>query len=54
VFTKEEAIAMADAFNALKPKIREEGIIGTTGDFIMNLLPPRLSDSLKNFGQSHR
>jgi hemerythrin superfamily protein len=50
-FTSEEAVAMADAFNELKPKVREEGIIGQTADMVMNMLPPRLTDSLKNFGQ---
>jgi hemerythrin superfamily protein len=52
-FTSEEAVAMADAFNELKPKVREEGIIGTTADMIINMLPPRIADSVRNFGQGH-
>jgi hemerythrin-like domain-containing protein len=53
-FTSEEAVAMAEAFNELKPKVREEGIIGTTADMIVNMLPPRLADSIRNFGQGHQ
>lgn len=51
-FTSEEAVAMAEAFNELKPKVREQGIIGTTADMIVNMLPPRLADSIRNFGQA--
>lgn len=52
-FTSQEAEAMAEAFNELKPKVREQGIIGTTADMIVNLLPPRLADSIRNFGSGH-
>jgi hemerythrin superfamily protein len=45
LFTNEEAVAMGEAFEKMKPEIREEGIMGTTIDMIKNLMPPRLTDS---------
>lgn len=50
-FTSEEAIAMADAFNELKPKVMQEGFLKNTADMVLNLMPPRLADSIRNFGQ---
>lgn len=49
-FTAEEAQMMGDAFQKLKPEIREEGLMGTTWDMIANMMPPRFSD---NFRKSH-
>lgn len=48
-FTHEEALAIGDAFEQLKPKIQEEGFIKTTFDMVVNLMPPRLSDKLRSF-----
>lgn len=48
-FTDEEAVAMCDAFEQLKPKIEKEGFIQTTADMIVNMMPPRLTDKLRNF-----
>jgi len=50
-FTSEEATAMADAFNELKPKVMQEGFLKNTADMVINLMPPRLADSIRNFGQ---
>lgn len=47
-FTKEEAVAMCEAFEALKPKIEQEGIGKTTLDMVINLMPPRLANSMRN------
>ena len=54
VFTSEEAIAMCEAFEELKPKVLKEGFLGTTADMVINLMPPRLADSIRNFGQGHQ
>lgn len=51
-FTKEEAIAMGDAFEQLKPKIEQEGIVKTTVDMVINMMPPRLADKIRNIGES--
>lgn len=49
-FTKEEAIAMADAFTELKEKVKDQSIVGQTADMVINMMPPRLADSIRNFG----
>jgi hemerythrin superfamily protein len=54
VFTSQEAIAMGEAFNELKPKVMEEGFLKTTADMVINLMPPRLADSIRKFGQIHK
>jgi hypothetical protein len=48
LFTDEEAEMMAEAFEELKPKIREESFMKTSMDMIANLMPARFSDSVKN------
>ena len=53
-FTTQEAIAMGEAFNELKPKVMEEGFLKNTADMVINLMPPRLADSIRNFGQGHK
>ncbi len=53
-FTSEEATAMCVAFEELKPKVMQEGFLGTTADMVMNLMPPRLADSIRNFGSGHQ
>jgi hemerythrin len=45
VVTPDEAEQMAQAFLALKPKIKEQSFMGTTVDMIANMLPPRFSQS---------
>lgn len=49
-FTSEEAVAMCDAFEQLKPKIEQEGFVKNTVDMVINMMPPRLSDKLRNLG----
>lgn len=51
-FTPEESIAMADAFEQLKPKIEQEGFVKNTVDMVINLMPPRLADRIRNIGDS--
>lgn len=51
-FTSEEAVAMAEAFEELKPKIEQEGIVKNTVDMVINLMPPRLADKIRSIGGS--
>lgn len=51
-FSTEEAISMADAFLQLKPKIEKEGFMKNTVDMVINLLPPRLADKIRNIKDS--
>lgn len=49
-FTTEEAIAMGEAFTELKGKVKDQSIVGQTADMVINMMPPRLADSIRNFG----
>lgn len=53
-FTKEEAMAMCEAFEQLKPKIEQEGFVKNTLDMVINMMPPRLSDKLRKLGGETR
>ena len=46
VFSAQEAEQIGAAFEALKPEIKEKGLVGTTVQMIANLMPPRLSKNL--------
>lgn len=50
-FTKQESDAMGDAFVQLKAKVQKEGFIKHTADMIINMMPPRLIDKIKNLGE---
>jgi hemerythrin superfamily protein len=47
VFTEQEAMQFGDAFERMKPEIKEEGFMGTTFDLIQNLMPPRFMKTLR-------
>jgi hypothetical protein len=49
LFTQSEAEAMAVTFEALKPKIKDEGLMQTTLDMVANMMPPRFSQKFKTF-----
>jgi hypothetical protein len=55
VFSAEEAEDFAVAFEAMKAEVKEQGFLGTTFDLFINLLPPRVANSInKNkFASSH-
>lgn len=50
VFSDQEATQMRDAFVAMKPQIKQEGLMGTTLDMIANMLPTRLRESVRKTG----
>lgn len=49
LFTKEEATVMADAFERIKPEIREQGLMKNTLDMLVNMMPPRIAASLRTY-----
>jgi hemerythrin-like domain-containing protein len=49
LLTDEEAIAINDAFQKMKPEIKEEGFMMNTLVMIKNMMPPRLSDALSDY-----
>lgn len=54
LFTQQEAIAMAEAFNAMKPEVKEEGLMKNTLDMVVNMMPPRFTDQFRKFDMNHR
>ena len=49
LFTEDEAVVMAEAFEEMKPEVREGGIVQSTLDMIANMMPPRLAAPLRTF-----
>lgn len=49
LFTDEESIAINNAFQKMKPQVKEEGFMMNTLDMIKNMMPPRLTDALSDF-----
>lgn len=52
-FTNEEAVMMGEAFEKLKPEIKEQSILGTTWEMIANLMPSRFSDTFRKSERPH-
>lgn len=52
-FSREEAEMMGDAFEKLKPEFVGGGMVKNALDIVVNMMPPRLSDKLRNFGAHH-
>ncbi|MES3038123.1 MAG: hemerythrin domain-containing protein [Bdellovibrionota bacterium] len=48
VLTEQEATQMADAFERMKPELRNEGFMKNTIEIIANLMPPRFKSSVKS------
>jgi len=49
LFTVQEAEMMAQAFQRLKPEVREGSFVQNTLDLIANLMPPRFAASMRTF-----
>lgn len=47
-FTSDEAEMMAEAFENLKAKVEQEGPVQTTIDMVINMMPPRIADKVRN------
>ncbi len=54
LFTQEEAQMMGQAFEQLKPEVREEGFLRHTLDMVANIMPPRFAASLRTFNLNPR
>ena len=54
LFDLSEANQLGDAFIALKPEIREEGMVGNALHMVRNLLPPRLRGAQENLVTGNR
>lgn len=50
IFTTEEAESIGDAFVKLKPTFEGDGVMKNTVDMVINMLPPRLGNSIRNIG----
>lgn len=50
IFTIQEAEAIGEAFEKLKPTFAEQGVVKNTMDMVLNMLPPRLVDSIRGAG----
>lgn len=48
LFTAEEAEVINEAFQQMKPEIKEEGFMMNTLTMIKNMMPPRLTDALED------
>lgn len=48
VLTVKEARTLGNLFEKLKPQIKDEGLMKTSLEMVMNLMPVRLSDRIKN------
>lgn len=46
LFTEEEAEIINEAFQKMKPEVKEEGFMKNTLEMIKNMMPPRLTDAL--------
>jgi hypothetical protein len=49
LFLDTEAEMMGEAFNKMKPQIRDENIMQTTLDMVANMMPDRLRQGFKRF-----
>lgn len=49
LFTNEEAAAMCEAFEEMKPEVKDGSIVQTTLDLVANMLPVRLAAPLRTF-----
>ena len=52
VLARDEAHAMTLAFEQMKPEVREGSLLKSTLDLVANVMPPRFSESLRNFVHS--
>ncbi len=54
IFTPQEAEMMGAAYEGLKPRIKDEGIMATTIELIANVMPPRLSKVFRSYNLESR
>lgn len=54
LFTKQEADMMEQAFEQLKPEIKEEGLLQTSLELVTNLMPKRFVPALRSINLDSR
>jgi len=54
LFTNDEAKMMGEAFLALKPQIKEEGVLKTTLEMIVNMMPPQFAPRFRSYNLESR
>ncbi len=52
--TEDEAEMMCEAFERLKPEVKDEGVLKTSVDLIANMMPPRFSSAIRDQGAGYR
>ncbi|HLT22610.1 MAG TPA: hemerythrin domain-containing protein [Bacteriovoracaceae bacterium] len=50
IFSEEEARQMGEAFLELQEKIRDQGAFKNSFDMVVNLMPPRFVEKIRNLG----
>lgn len=54
IFSDEEAVMMGSAFSELKEEVKDEGMIKSSIDLVVNLMPPRFAKKLKDLKSSEQ
>jgi len=54
IFTEEEARMMGDAFLSLKEQVSGQGAMKNSFDMIVNMMPPRFVEKMRNLGDENR
>ncbi len=52
MFSADEAESIGEAFTKLKPKFINDGVMKSAVDLVINMLPPRLADSIRGLDSS--
>lgn len=50
VLSPQEADSITSAFQSLKAKVKEQGMMKNTLDMVVNMMPPRFVDKVRNLG----
>jgi hemerythrin superfamily protein len=54
IFTAEEAESIGEAFTKLRPSFVGDGVMKNTLDMVINMLPPRLADSIRGISGNEK
>jgi hemerythrin superfamily protein len=50
VLSPQEADSICQAFESLKAKVKEQGMLKNTFDMVVNMMPPRFADKVRDLG----
>lgn len=54
IFSEEDARMMGDAFVSMKAQVSKQGLMKNSFDMIVNLMPPRFVEKMRNLGDVNR